>query len=144
MLNGNKTPCQKTSTAQFPNIIGYAPTKQIMAMYGNPRTPLLPQFTNMWANNGNNVMRCLGCNNIISEQPPKSPQKYIETRLSHSNLSGSALTNSLSRKQLCSNVNAVNQLSANMIDIANDGTLNTSSPKSPSILSSSGKYKNTW
>ena len=110
-------------------------------MYGNPHTPLLPQFQNIFTTNGNNMMRCLGCNNIISDIPPKSPHKYIDTRLSLSNLSASGLTNSLSKKPLCSNSNVVNQQLANMLAIANSGTLDTISPKSPLLTSSLGKYK---
>ena len=110
-------------------------------MYGNPHTPLLPQFPNIFATNGNNIMRCLGCNNIISDIPPKSPHKYVDTRLSLSNLSASTLTNSLSRKQQFSNSNAVDQQSANMLAIANSGTLDAISPKSPLLTSSLGKCK---
>ena len=30
---------------RFPNVIGYASTQHILALYGNPRTPLLPYQT---------------------------------------------------------------------------------------------------
>ena len=39
------TPNERVATppgTQFPNVIGYASTQHILALYGNPRTPLLP------------------------------------------------------------------------------------------------------
>ena len=91
---------QKPPADKFPNIIGYAPTKQIMAMYGNPHTPLLPHFpTNIWSNNTGGLTRCSGCNNIISDTNPKSPRKLLDSRGSYGNLAFPDRNSSLSKQR---------------------------------------------
>ena len=129
---------QKPPSDKFPNIIGYAPTKQIMAMYGNPHTPLLPHFpSNMWSNYINGTtMRCSGCNNIISDTNPQSPRKSFDCRGSFGNLNLADRNISLSKQRLnsCASKMATPRSTVAGQNIAS----NYDTPKSPQMVSSPG------
>ena len=94
-------------------------------MYGNPRTPLLPHFSNnMWSSNCSTIVRCIGCSSIISEHVPQSPKKQIETRGSYSNLTGPERNNLLTKAQLSSNIKSPKHLSIKHVGISNNGLSN--------------------
>ena len=128
----------KPPSDKFPNIIGCATTKQIMAMYGNPHTPLLPHFpTNIWSNNSSgSTIRCSGCNNIVPEQNPQSPRKVLDTRGSFGNLAGSDRSMSLSKQRL--NCTATKIINPKTCMVGNSNTSNYDNPKSPAMVSSPG------
>ena len=117
---------QPKSATQFPNVIGYAPTKQILAMYGNPHTPLLPHFpSDIWSNNDNNSgSDCFGCHKHNSALlPPSSPQKYNIVKGSLSNLSAFNWSNSLPKTTMLSPTSANGALVPRHFD---DGQFNDS------------------
>ena len=128
----------KPPSDKFPNIIGCATTKQIMAMYGNPHTPLLPHFpSNIWSNNSSgSTIRCSGCNNVIPDQNPQSPRKVLDSRGSFGNLTGSDRNISLSKQRL--NCNATKIVNSKTCMVGNNNVSNYDTPKSPAMVSSPG------
>ena len=129
---------QKPPSDKFPNIIGYAPTKQIMAMYGNPHTPLLPHFpSNLWSNHsGGSNMRCSGCNNLMTDTNPQSPRIVLDSRGSFGNLNCSDRKTSQSMQRL--NFNATKIVTQRNTVVGKNFSSNYDTPKSPLMLSSPG------
>ena len=143
---GSRLNVPKTPSDQFPNIIGYAPTKQIMAMYGNPHTPLLPQFpSSIWTSNQTGsagLTRCMGCSNVILDRPPGSPKKPIESKGSYGNLSCPDRSNKFGTKQLNSIVksNTNNASIKQQINFGNHIAIPEGYPSSPSMIMSPGNF----
>ena len=128
----------KPPSDKFPNIIGCATTKQIMAMYGNPHTPLLPHFpANIWSNNSSgSTIRCSGCNNVIPDQNPQSPIKALDSRGSFGNLAGFDRNMSLSKQRLNCTASKITNPKTSMV--GNNSVSNYDTPKSPAMVSSPG------
>ena len=132
---------QKGLPDQFPNVIAYAATKQIMAMYGNPHTPLLPHFpNNIWSSTGSN--KCLGCNNIVgSEKPPQSPKRTFDYKGSYNNLTENHDRNNSSLRKHHLGANASHASKPNAmkhVAFANSLIPNSDLQQSPTLLSSPG------
>ena len=130
--------CPKNATDQFPNVICYAPTKQILAMYGNPHTPLLPQFpNNIWSSNTSTPVRCSGCGHIIPEELPQSPTKKIEAKGSY-NITSSDCNILSENLQMPLNNSSSKHFSTKYASFGKNGPLTNDCLKSPAMISSAG------
>ena len=115
-------------------------------MYGNPHTPLLPQFpSSIWTSNQTGtagLTRCIGCSNVILDRPPGSPKKPIESKGSYGNLSCPDRGNKFGPKQLNSIIksNTNNASIKQQINFANHIAIPECFPSSPSMILSPGNF----
>ena len=115
-------------------------------MYGNPHTPLLPQFpSSIWTSNqtgSSGLTRCMGCSNVIFDRPPGSPKKPMESKGSYVNLSCPDRSNKFGTKQLNSIVksNTNNASIKQQINLANHIAIPEGFPSSPSMILSPGNF----
>lgn len=100
----------------FPNVIGYASTQHILALYGNPRTPLLPDYFQRGSTLGIHTQGSRALSRL-STVVPSSPMDNQSKTMSNSDLrSQTILTrfsqNHVNNRRACSTLDISDQRAA--------------------------------